>query len=273
MIVIDSACKIMKLDELAQEYGDNREAFFEVHGDEFIIDLGENRYSTYRQIKGGIAPADIRVAYDPDMFRNGRQIFGQFGYAIAETGDGNCRVIMREGKYSYWHHYKYSGGVDMWFLDEYECIFLHGCNEYSVELCQTVMRLWKGQRLVLVGKEWDGLIPMLPDLPGIECFYEEAIYNERIQELTETRRSLHIVHGIPQAESIQRYEMGIMTYDEVMSFAFMFSDYRELGEKIQINTFSLWMDITIIWGYLQCLKRLSVVLDMRKAVALYQLFD
>ena len=119
----------------------------------------------------------------------------------------------------------------MWFLDEYKCIFLYGCNEYSVELCQSVMWLWKGKRLILVGKEWEGLIPLLPDLPGIECFYEEELCNERIEELTKKEKFLHIVYGIPHAETMQRYERGVMTYDEVMSFVFMFSDYRELGEK------------------------------------------
>lgn len=231
MVVIDSSGEIIKYEALPKEYQQNLESFYEENGKEYIIDLGENKYSTYQQIRSGIEPADIRVPYGPDMFLNGKNACIQFGYAIAEEEKGNGRVILREEGTTYAHLYTYTGGADMWFLDEYECIFLHGCNEYSVELCQAVMRLWKGQRLILVGKDWERLIPLLPDLPEVECFYEEVLYNGRIPELTGKRKYLHILSGIPHAETMNRYENRIMTYDEVMSFVFMFSDYRELGEK------------------------------------------
>lgn len=39
--------------------------------------------------------------------------------------------------------------------------FLHECNEFSVELCQSALRLWNGKRLVLVESDWQGLISEL----------------------------------------------------------------------------------------------------------------
>ena len=42
-------------------------------------------------------------------------------------------------------------------------------------------------------------------------------------------RCLHVIDGLPHQESMDRYNDGIMYYEEVMSFTYMFSDYRSLG--------------------------------------------
>lgn len=39
--------------------------------------------------------------------------------------------------------------------------FMGGGNEFSVELCQSALRLWKDKRLVLVESDWQGLISEL----------------------------------------------------------------------------------------------------------------
>lgn len=169
---------------------------------------------------------DMQVEYGPDMFYQARFIIAEHGYAVAK--DDNHKVLLKNEDNTYVHAYCYSGGADMWFLDQYDCIFLHGCNEFSVELCQSALRLWKGKRLVLIGTDWAGLIPMLPDIE-CECWYEESLTQQRLDELSNEFNCLHIVFGIPHAESMDRYNKGIMYYDEVMALTFMFSDYRELG--------------------------------------------
>lgn len=169
---------------------------------------------------------DMQVEYGPDMFYQARFIIAEHGYAVAK--DDNHKVLLKNEDNTYVHAYCYSGGADMWFLDQYDCIFLHGCNEFSVELCQSALRLWKGKRLVLIGTDWAGLIPMLPDIE-CECWYEESLTQQRLDELSNEFNCLHIVLGIPHAESMDRYNKGIMYYDEVMALTFMFSDYRELG--------------------------------------------
>lgn len=171
-------------------------------------------------------PEWMFVDYEPDMFFKAKILIAKYGYAIAK--DNEHTVLLKNEDNTYVHSYCYSGGADMWFLDQYDCIFLHDCNEFSVELCQSALRLWKGKRLVLVGSEWQGLIPMLPDI-ACECWYEEVLTQERLDELTCGFKSLHIVFGIPHAEFMDRYNEGIMYYDEVMALTFMFSDYRELG--------------------------------------------
>lgn len=171
-------------------------------------------------------PEDMQVEYGPDMFYRARFIIAKHECAVAR--DDKHKVLLKNEGNTYAHAYCYSGGADMWFLDQYNCIFLHDCNEFSVELCKSALRLWKGKRLVLVGADWEGLIPMLPNIE-CECWYEESLTQERLDELSCGFNCLHIVFGIPHAETMDRYNQGIMYYDEEMALTFMFSDYRELG--------------------------------------------
>ena len=46
---------------------------------------------------------------------------------------------------SYVHSYRYEGLIDTEFIDEYECLILHGCNEFSVEICRTALDQWSGK--------------------------------------------------------------------------------------------------------------------------------
>ena len=171
------------------------------------------------------------VPYGSDMFFQAFNSIIQHECAVAVDEENQPVALLKWQENTYVHRYKYSGGVDMSFMNQYNCLFLHDCNEYSVELCQSALKLWEGKRLVLVGKNWERMIPLLPDLPGIECFYEEALTDQILYELMAGMKFLHVIFGVPHAEPMDRYNKGIMYYDEIMSFVFMFSDYRELGDK------------------------------------------
>lgn len=232
MIIIEQTDKIIKYEQLKTEDRKDLHAFFRTHGRDMIIDLGDYRYITYQQLKTGRRPADIRTAYEPDMFFRAKKLCMNFGCSVAVDEEGNNRAVLRERFSTYVHSYSYTYEPDMWFLDEYTCIFLHDCNEYAVALCSTFAKYhWKGSRLILTGSSWEGLIPSLPDLPEIECYYEPELTEESMDRLSDGKKSLHVIFGIPHEETMDRYEQGIMTYDEVMSFTFLFADHRELGEK------------------------------------------
>jgi hypothetical protein len=186
--------------------------------------------STDVNVPADILP-DVSVEYCPDMFRLSIPIVARYGYAIACGEMGEPLAVLKEMRTTYFHSYKYTGELDYWFINEYDCIFLWGCNEMSVELVRVALPLWTGNRLVLVGEDWENLIPMLPDLPEIECFYEKELSEEQMAALIEGKTPLYVNVGIPHAEPMDRYEQGIMNYDEIMSFLFMFSDYRNLGEE------------------------------------------
>lgn len=185
---------------------------------------------TYRQLIERQELQNINVAYNADMFYLAIPIIVENGFAVADDKDGNHIVALRFEDSTYMHRYKYAGGVDLSFLNQYDCLFLFGCNEFSVELCQSALRLWKGKRLVLVGEEWAPMIEFLDDIPGMECFYEPKADSERFVLLSNGCEYLCIMYGLPHEENISRYEQRIMYYDEVMSFTFMFSDYRNLGK-------------------------------------------
>lgn len=185
---------------------------------------------TYGQIieSDGINAGQV-IPYGPDMYRQALPIILKHGYAVASDPDGkNSKILKLQGG-TYAHRYRYDGGVDMWFLNSYDCIFLYDCNEFSVELCRTALGEWTGKRLVLVGSKWERMIEYLDDIDGVECFYEPEPDDSRFTQLMEGYRCLHVIDGLPHQESMDRYNDGIMYYEEVMSFTYMFSDYRSLG--------------------------------------------
>mgnify|MGYP003267681215 FL=1 len=185
---------------------------------------------TYGQIieSDGINAGQV-IPYGPDMYRQALPIILKHGYAVASDPNGkNSKILKLQGG-TYAHRYRYDGGVDMWFLNSYDCIFLYDCNEFSVELCGTALGEWTGKRLVLVGSKWERMIEYLDDIDGVECFYEPEPDDSRFTQLMEGYRCLHVIDGLPHQESMDRYNDGIMYYEEVMSFTYMFSDYRSLG--------------------------------------------
>ena len=196
-----------------------------------IIEQQQYNGITYSEYAHLYNVDDRKVPYGPDMFylSLNKIIEKDFAYAVDDAGEIVAALAFDGGTYAC--RYTYSGGVDTSFIDNYDCIFLYDCNEFSVELCRTALKFWKGKRLVLVGNDWENMIEYLEDIPGVECYYEPEQENNRFAELMSGFNCLHIIRGIPHEESMERYEQGIMYYDEIMSFSFMFSDYRELGEN------------------------------------------
>jgi len=134
MVVIDTKELIVPFDLLLEDEKKDLKLYFSRHDNKGIVELQEHTYCTYDSLCKELVPIDIRVPYSPDMFVSGRNIIAYYGYAIATDAEGNDMCVLRWESTSYVHSYKYSGGADMWFLDKYDCLVLHGCNEYSVEL-------------------------------------------------------------------------------------------------------------------------------------------
>jgi len=230
MLVTDSIWNIIDYKDLSEEERADLKSYFETYGTNKIIHMGDNRYSTYRQLIRGREPMDIRVAFGPNMFLYSRNIVAEYDYTIVIDEENEYKAVIRDEPTTYSHPYCDTGVLDLWFLDEYDCIILHDCNEFSVELCVSALDMWKGKRLILVGEKWEEMIPLLPDLPNLECFYEPVLSQERHFELSYGVKTLLITVGFPHQETLERYEQGIMTYDEIMALSFMFADYRVLGE-------------------------------------------
>lgn len=74
---------------------------------------------------------------------------------------------------------------------------------------------------------------MLSDISS-ECWYEEELVQERLDQLSYGFNYLHAVFEIPHAEPMDRYNQGIMYYDEIMALTFMFSDYIII-DRMKVN--------------------------------------
>ncbi len=172
-----------------------------------------------------------RVKISVDMFMEARNIIVQEEYAIAIDEEGNDVAVFRWEYTTYIHNYVYSGGADLEFLNRYEVLFLRDCNEYSVELCLGALKLWRGHRIVFVGDNWKYLIEQLPEIEGKECLWEDELDDFGIKELSASKKYLDVIVGSPYEEKMDRYYNNIMTYDEVMTFTFIFADKRNLGPK------------------------------------------
>jgi hypothetical protein len=172
-----------------------------------------------------------RIKISPDMFMEARNIIVEHGYAIAVNEAGEDEIVFVWKDTTYLHGYVYSGGVDMWFLNQYQCIFLRGCNEYSVELCLGTLKLWEGKKIVFVGNEWRYLIELLPEIDGKECLWEDTLDTDGAKEIAGDLKYIDVTSDLPYEEKMDRYYENRMTYDEVMTFTFLFSDKRDLGSK------------------------------------------
>ncbi len=171
-----------------------------------------------------------RIPVSLDMFRDAENIIAETGYAIATNDKGQDAIVLGWFAGTYVHDYVYTGEIDTQFIDNYDCLFLHGCNEYSVELCRTALDKWKGTVLVLIGEDWQYVIDDLPEIPGVTCMWQDKLLKDFFEEVTNGRKYLHITIGLPSAESMKRYEDNIMTYDEVMTYTYLFANRKECGE-------------------------------------------
>ena len=201
---------------------------------------------------------NIAVRVSLDMFREAAAVIRNNGYAVMTDENGMKLSILKWLSNTYLHKYIYSGVIDTEFLDNYDCLFLHGCNEFSVELCRTALGQWNGKKLVLVGEDWKYIVEYLPDFDNIECFWEDSLDGSFYAELTGSTKFLHITIGLTGAESMERYEKNIMTYDEIMCFTYFFSEKRNCGELNSDKKF---------WIYDTGCKNLGIFNIFNKTVA------
>lgn len=172
---------------------------------------------------------DARLPWNLQMFRNAEAIIADYDYAIVVDDNGTDIAVLCWYPSSYVHNYEYSGAIDTSFLDQYDVIFLHECNEFSVELCSTALDRWHGHTVVLVGTSWEFAVDDLPELEGKECIWQDTLSDDFFNDITKDSSFIRITNGLPVAETMERFNNHIMYYDEIMTYTYMFSDRRSLG--------------------------------------------
>ncbi len=172
---------------------------------------------------------EIRVPLSVDMFTSATGIMARYGHALVVDKNGNDVTALGEFACTYVSTRDHNGLIDTEFIDRYEVLFLHDCNELSVELIRDALDKWSGKTLVLVGENWKYVIDELPDLNGIECIWQDEVLSDFYGSVTSGRKFLHVTKGLPCEEPMDRYENNIMSYDEVLGFTFLFATRKELG--------------------------------------------
>lgn len=246
--------------------------YYELHAHSDILYVGNSEFITYKMYKENIEPRNIIVLYGQNMFFDAHNIVVECGYAIAATSDGQLKTILSDEHSTFCFEYQYAANPDMWFLDQYDCVLLNGCNESSVALVRSAFPLWGGKRLVLIGNDWNGIIDELPDLPGIECYQVDIVDDDTLGSYIEDMKYLIVISGIPHNEELTRYNNGIVYFDEVMSLTYMFSDKRHLGnddydkkfcvvdtEISNLGLFAIYGKLSTTLRYIKARGRIPVV--------------
>lgn len=229
---------------------------------DFFQDLGENDILELRiesspvvhankfYLKNHLDLTNLALEKSADAFEKAARTYPYHVPVPILDQNGNCISIIKRVTTYYNHYYRYDGDFDLNFLDRYNCIALHGLNEYSVEIYRRVLPRWHGRSIYLIGSEWADFLDALPKLPNlqitmldyIEGFPTAEFLSDNIltpivnkdtaaPELPGNPDALHIIPGLPPNEDISRYEKGIMYYDEVMTLIFMFSYVIRPGTK------------------------------------------
>ena len=195
-----------------------------------MIIIDSNALESARQVLGYNSSYG-RFEIATNMFERAHDFIIENNYAIAVDQYGNEQFAMRFDITAYIHSYIYTGELDMSLLNSYDCLILNDCNDYAIELYVTALRLWEGNRVILVGKNWRYFLDIIPHHQGVETIYEEKFIPEKMANHIFSKKTLCIMYGNPHAEPLDRYKSHILYYDEVMFFTFLFADKREFGNE------------------------------------------
>lgn len=205
-----------------------------------------------------------RLPWNLDMFKNAEDIIADYGYAIVQDDNGTDIAVLCWNATSYLHDYAYTGEIDTEFLDDYDILFLHDCNEFSVELCRTGLQHWKGHTLVLLGENWQFAVDDLPELEGKNCIWQDKLLADFFSDITKDSTYLHVVTGDPHEEPMDRYNEHVMLYDEVMTFTYFFANKLSPGK---LNPDKKFLVFDAHYGYLGIFNVFNKSLACMKYVA------
>lgn len=101
-----------------------------------------------------------------------------------------------------------------------------------MELYKKAIPLWRGNRLFLIGAEWNHYMDVLPQYGHVQVKILEQLSEEIFDNGNQDKsKILYVNEFLPQNESLERYHNGILCYDEVMTLTFMFSHVIHPGVK------------------------------------------
>lgn len=176
------------------------------------------------------------VTFGPNMFYEASVISSglpqPFSRIPVINEEGDYVSILEYVPTPYCHQYAYQGGIDTSVLDLYECICLHGVNEFSYEICCRCLDDWAGT-LILCGQDWKEFLDILPRFsPRIRVLFDYEMPEGEMSRITAYVKTLQLHTFHPGWEDSQkRIRQELYYYDEIMTLLFCFAQEEHLGEE------------------------------------------
>lgn len=192
----------------------------------------ETYHITKEMLKNGKPYRNMILDLSDHVFEDAVRIGDAYGRFLVRDNSGNIVAVL-EHQYTYYDHpYQYEGGLDLEFLDQYDCVILYEVNEYSVELFQKALPLWSGRNIVLIGSLWHIFLPYLPKIEDKQIQVYDTMQDEILwQIMMQNKKPIHIRDFLPRNEGDSRVKDGLFCYDEIMTLTFMFACQITGGEK------------------------------------------
>lgn len=218
---------------------------------------------TKEMLEYGLPYCNMVLPISDHVFEDAARLGPAYGRFLVRDNSGNMIAVLQH-QYTYYDHpYRYEGGLDMEFLNQYDCVILYGVNEYSIELYKRAMPLWTGKDIVLVGSLWKAFLPYLADVPTKTVQVFDEMQDEVLLAIMQRcQKPIHIREFLPKNEGNSRVGDGLFCYDEIMTLTFMFSYQITAGDKnpdknfFLINgyfriegIFGIWQKVFALAGY------------------------
>ena len=132
MIALEGIEHLARISDLTGEQRESLGGFFEENPDIHIIDMEDGSFLTAELIGQGLPAMKLSFPFGEEVFKSCRPAVGRALYGLAADETGKGHYVLRWDDSLYTHEYVYTGGIDSWYIDLYDTVFLNDCNEYSL---------------------------------------------------------------------------------------------------------------------------------------------
>ena len=177
----------------------------------------ETYHITKEMLENGMSYCNMNLDLSDHVFEDAAYIGNAYGRFLVRDNSGNIVAVL-EHRYTYYDHpYRYEGGLDLEFLDQYDCVILYDVNEYSIELFQKALPLWNGRNIVLIGPLWHVFLPYLSKIEDKQIQVYDTMQDEILwQIMMQNKKPIHIRDFLPRNEGNSRVKDGFEKSNHLM---------------------------------------------------------
>lgn len=129
MLTLRDIDSLIQFDKLDKSHKEDLSFVFKTYGKKAIIIYPDGGLLTYKRFLNHSVSSYDSVSFDVHMFINAYSLYKNTDIVGVKDKSGKLIGVITDALSSYFHPYQNDGGLDMWFLNQYDCMFLHGVNE------------------------------------------------------------------------------------------------------------------------------------------------